>query len=205
MVFLSLKINETDCTITDCFYADRSQRCIGSKKYNVKPLKLHTFSFPMDKLLTVIEEELDKKFYGIEIIRDEDARLTLEDYLHKKLDSANKTYRFLIMVGDSKDPNGLPARLCTRLKNKLHRSVYLELAYYKDGQGVVKQCCYYDREYKRRGIKITPPQLISCFFTYSYEGILNLVNKEICCDFTHMIVTDGIDVETNTTPLCGAI
>ena len=37
------------------------------------------------------------------------------------------------------------------------------------------------------------------------EGILNLLNHEICCDFTHMIVTEGIDIDSNKTPLCGAI
>ena len=99
----------------------------------------------------------------------------------------------------------LLCHLRTRLKTKLHRSVYVELAYYKDGKGVVQQCYYYDREYRRQGIKITPPMLISCFFPYTKQGILNLLNHEICCDFTHIIVTDGIDVDANTTPLCGAV
>lgn len=35
------------------------------------------------------------------------------------------------------------------------------------------------------------------------EGILNLLNHEICCDFTHMIVTDGIDIHSNDMLLCG--
>ena len=38
------------------------------------------------------------------------------------------------------------ARLRTQLKTRLHRSVYVELACYRDGQGVVRQCCYYDWE-----------------------------------------------------------
>jgi len=205
MVFLSLKVIGTDCIITDCFYADRSQLCIGSERYNIKPLKLKTYNFSLDKILTVIEAELDKKFYDMEFIQNEDSRLTLDEYLHKKTDLANKNYRFLIMVGDRKGDNTLPLHLRTRLKNKFHRSVYLELAYYKDGQGVVKHCCYYDRKYKRRGISITPPKLVSCFFPYSCKGILNLVNNEICCDFTHILVADGIDAESSTTPLCGAI
>lgn len=109
------------------------------------------------------------------------------------------------MVGSGEIHNGLPFCLRTRLKNNLHRSIFLELSYYKDGTGLVKHCYYYDRQYKRKGIHIVPPMLISCFFPYTREGILNLLNHEICCDFTHMIITDGLDLDSNTTPLCGAL
>lgn len=109
------------------------------------------------------------------------------------------------MIGDGAIHNGLPSRLQTRLKNKLHRSIFVELLYYKEGNGVVNQCYYYDRTYKRQGVRITPPMLTSCFFPYTQEGILNLLNHEICCDFNHMIVTDGIDLDSSTAPLCGAI
>lgn len=34
---------------------------------------------------------------------------------------------------------------------------------------------------------------------------LNYLYHEICCDFTHMIVTDGIDIDSNDMPLCGAV
>ena len=112
---------------------------------------------------------------------------------------------FLIMVGDGDNYNGLPVRLRTRLKNKLHRSIFVELAYYKDGNGVVKQCHYYDRQYKRQDVKVTPPQFTSCFFPYNSESILNLLNYELCCNFTHMIVTGDLDLDFNTTPLCGAL
>jgi len=50
-----------------------------------------------------------------------------------------------------------------------------------------------------------PPMLISCFFPYTQAGILNLLSHEICCDFTHMLVTEGLDLDSNTTPLRGAI
>ena len=153
----------------------------------------------------VIEAELDKKFYGVEFVETGQANLSLDEYLDFKASSSNRKYRFLIMVGDGDSYNGLPTLLRTRLKTKLHRSVYVELAYYKDGKGVVRQCCYYDRQYQRPGVKITPPTLISCFFPYTREGILNLLNHEICCDFTHIIVTDGIDIDSNITPLCGAV
>ena len=47
--------------------------------------------------------------------------------------------------------------------------------------------------------------LLSCFFPYTKEGILTLINREICCDFTHMLITDEIDPESNITPLCGSL
>ena len=164
-----------------------------------------TLQFPAENLLAVIEAELDKKFYGVEFVETEQTNLSLDEYIDFRASSSNRKYRFLIMVGDGGNYHGLPMRLRTRLKTKLHRSVYVELAYYKDGKGVVRQCCYYDRQYQRHGVKITPPTLISCFFPYTREGVLNLLNHEICCDFTHIIVTDGIDVDGNTTPLCGAV
>lgn len=131
--------------------------------------------------------------------------MSVDDYISAKSAESSSKYRFLVLVGDGEDCNGLPARLRTRFKNQLHRSIYVDLAYYKDGQGVVKKCCYYDRAYKRQGITITPPQLISCFFPYTKEGILNLINREICCNFSHILITSGIDIDSNTTPLCGAV
>lgn len=204
-LFLSLTVNGPIYTITDCFYTDRNQGRTGAARYSSKPKKLRTLQFPAENLLAVIEAELDKKFYDMEFVETEQANLSLDEYLDFKASSSNRKYRFLIMVGDGDSYNGLPTRLWTRLKNKLHRSVYVELAYYKDGKGVVQQCCYYDREYRRQEVKITPPMLISCFFPYTKEGILNLLNHEICCDFTHMLVTEGLDLDSNTAPLCGAI
>lgn len=204
-LFLSLAVNGPVYTITDCFYTDRNQGREGAARYKARPQKLRTLQFPAENLLAVIEAELDKKFYGVEFVETGQTPLSLDEYLDFKAGGSNRKYRFLIMVGEGERCNGLPALLRTRLKTKLHRSVYVELAYYKDGKGVVRQCCYYDRQYQRPGVKITPPTLISCFFPYTREGILNLLNHEICCDFTHIIVTDGIDIDSNITPLCGAV
>lgn len=205
IVYLELAIDNAACTITKCFYIDRNQRKTLAKRYSSKPQKLQTFQFKADNLLSVIESELDKKFYGVEFIQTAHTALPLEEYLQKKSECGPRKYRFLIMIGEGKLYNGLPVRLRTRLKNQIHRSVYVELAYYKDGKGVVKQCCYYDRKYKRQGIKVTPSLLTSCFFPYTHDGIINLLNYEICCDFTHMIVTGGIDLDADDTPLCGAV
>lgn len=205
VLFLSVQITGEKCFITDCFYIDRNPSKWGQTYRSVKPKKLQTFHFPTSKLLSVIASELDKQFYGVKFAESEYADLPTKSYIEKQLVSKNSKYKFLIMVGSGEMHNGLPFCLRTRLKNNLHRSIFLELSYYKDGTGLVKQCYYYDRQYKRQGIQITPPMLISCFFPYTREGILNLLNHEICCDFTHMIVTDGLDLDSNTTPLCGAL
>ena len=205
VLFLSLVVNGAGCTITDCFYTDRNQGRTGAARYRSKPLKLQTFHFPTNNLLSVIEAELDRKFCDVEFIHAENAGLPLDEYLRIKSDKVDGKYHFLIMIGDGNGYNGLPVRLRTRLKNKLHRAIYVELEYYKDGNGVVKQCHYCDRQYRRQEVKVTPPHFVSCFFPYNSEGILNLLNCELCCNFTHIIVTDEIDIDSNQTPLCGAL
>ena len=205
VLFLLVQVSGSDCTILDCFYIDRNQGKKGLERYSAKPLKLQTFQCKTDNLLSVIEAELDKKFYGMKLLQSDQAEYSTDEYIQFKIAGIHKKYNFLIMAGDGENYNGLPVHLRTRLKNKIHRSIYVELQYYKNGNGVVQQCYYYDRRYRRQGRQVTPPQLISCFFPYSHQGILNLINHEICCDFTHMIVTDCIDLDSNTTPLCGAI
>lgn len=205
VLYLSVEVNGSVCTIQDCFYIDRNQGRSGEARYSAKPKKLRTLQSPVDDLLSVIAAELDKQFYGVEFVETDQAGLSLDEYLQSRTESGHRKYRFLIMVGDGDSINGLPMRLRTRLKSKLHRAVYVELTYYKDGKGAVSQCYYYDRKYRRQGIKITPPMLTSCFFPYTKEGILDLLNHEICCDFTHMLIMDGLDLDSNTAPLCGAI
>ena len=207
-IYLSLEINGTQCTITDCFYTDRGGGRSEANHSKARPLKLTTTELPIYELLNVIEVQLDKKFYGVELVQNSTYNMTLNEYLNYHESLTRTKYHFLIMEGSGDTVNGLPSKLKTRLKNKLHRSIYLELEYYKDGSGVVKQCFYYDRSYLRSDLEVTPPSLISCFFPYTREGILNLVNNEICCNFTHIIVTDGtegIDLDSNTTPICGSI
>lgn len=204
-LFLLLETKDSDCTILDCFYVDRNQGKEGEARYSSKPSKLQTLQFKTDQLLSVIENELDKKYYSTEFVHAGQDGLTTDQYLRLKMQDERKKYCFLVMVGDGEHYDGLPVRLRTRLKNKLHRSVYVELKYYKEGKGVVQQCYYYDRKYRRQDARVTPPQLVSCFFPYSRQGILNLLNHEICCDFTHIVFTNEIDLDSNMTPLCGAL
>jgi len=205
IVFLSVEVCASDCTIIDCFYVDRNQGRSGPARYSAKPKKLQTIWFPKEDLLSVIAAELDKHFFGVEFIQSDQADLPMDGYIRAWSERANRKYQFLILVGTGDKYNGLPVSVTTRLKNKLHRSIYVELSYYKDGKGMVKQCHYYDRQYKRDGVQITPPMLISCFFPYTKEGILNLLNHELCCEFNHILIAEDIDVDSNTIPLCGAL
>ena len=204
-VYLEVEIDGENCNITDCFYTDRNRGKAGAARYSARPKLLRTRSFPTDQILTVIESELDKRFYGVEFVPSGQAGLSPDEYLQYKSENEPRKYRFLVMIGEGDSFDGLPVRLRTRLKTSLHRSVYVELAYYKDGNGVVRECSYYDRGYARQNVKVTPPSMVSVFFPYSRSGILDLVNHELCCNFTHIIVTSGIDIDSDTTPLCGSV
>lgn len=123
MLYLSLVIQGTTCAIQDCFYLDR-HRSSGMPDRQYRPQKLKTLVFPKDTLLSVIQSEMDKTFYGVEFVRNGFACLPLKEYLKHKADQDQK-YRFLILVGEGEYFQGLPIRLRTRLKNQLHRAIYL--------------------------------------------------------------------------------
>lgn len=207
VLYLELQVSDNSYLITECFYTDRNQGKSGEDRRGAKPLKLQTLQFNLNNLLSVLKTELDSNFYGVEFIETDTAELSVEEYVEERSNNANKKYHFLIMVGEGESINGLPNKLVTRIKNKLHRSIFVELAYYRDEMGVVKQCYYYDRIYKRQDIQITPPHLVSCFFRYERSAILNLFNHELCCDLNRMIVISDneIDIYKNKTPLCGCI
>lgn len=84
VLFLSSEVNDANCSITNCFYTDRNRGKAGEGRYSSKPLKLQTFRFPIDNLLSVIGTELDRKFYGVEFIRTDNADLTLDEYQRKQ-------------------------------------------------------------------------------------------------------------------------
>ena len=199
-IFLSLSLINGNYLVRTCFYLDRNRGTEPSV-----PRKLKSLSGSLGGLLDVLEKELDKIFSAVELVDDETCSLSDEEFIrawHEK----NTKYEFLIMVGEGEVINGLPARLRTRLKSKLHRAIYLELVYYENGKGAVKECFYYDRNYLKKGVKTTPPMLKTCFFNYEKKCILNFINNDLCCDFTHLlIVTDEIAFEYNLLPLCGSI
>lgn len=116
-----------------------------------------------------------------------------------------KNYNFLIFVGEGNPVNGIPSVIKTRFKNRIHRSIFLEMHYNCNGKGVITDCHYYDRIYKERD-RVTPEALSTVFFDYNRQTILNIINNELNTAFTHIIfVTDGsIDID-NKQPLCGNI
>lgn len=123
-----------------------------------------------------------------------------------KLNGMQSGYKFLIFIGGGITVNGVPSEITTRLKNRLHRSIYLKLCHYKGELGIISDCFYFDRAYKSRE-KVIPAALTSVFVKYNRDAIIEVVNCELNCDFTDIIfVTDNsIDIENNSTVLCGNI
>lgn len=176
-IYMKISCAANEINILKYFYVDRPR----SGEPTV-PKRLTTKSCTLDELYDVIANELDKKFSSIEF-SDVICNLSDEDYIASEL-SSNGKYKFLILVryGD---------RMCTRLKNRVYRKIYFEVKV--DGnKGLVKKCYYYDRCYKRTDLFITPTGLNTIFFDFSYDNILKIVNDELNCDFTHVIVTDDI-------------
>ena len=201
IIFMLIRPCEGDCLhIEKCYYVDRNK----SGQHNI-PQKFKSRFCTLDNLTVVIAKELDRNFYGVEVLDDENNGSNY-DFITEQLKEMQKGYKFLIFSGEGKLVNGLPCRLKTRLKNRIHRAILLELNFDHDNLGVVSECYYYDRTYKSR-TKVMPETLTSVFFEYNRKTIISLVNHELNCDFTDVIfLTDqSIDIENNIAPLCGNI
>ena len=115
-----------------------------------------------------------------------------------------RKYNYLIFIGGGELINGIPSVIKTRFKNRIHRSIYLEMRYC-NGRGVITDCHYYDRKYKERS-KVVPEMLSTVFFEYNRQAILNIINNELNTAFTHIIfVTDSSLDINNEIALCGNI
>lgn len=196
--------------VKDCFYVDRNRGASGEKRKQSVPLKQKTKVIKQDdeSLILMLSKELDKLFFGVEFIENEDT-LNMDAYEYADYyDSQNEKYYFLIFQGFGDIVNDkLPTRLVTRLKNKLHRSVYVEIEYIGDNKGFIKECYYYDKAFAKKGRKVVPPKLHSVYVEYTREAIINLFVNELDCYFTDIIVVlDGsLNLEENLTPACGAL
>lgn len=201
IIFLKLRENNTSYTIAECFYVDRKSR----GKYYATPQKLKTKTFNKIKISYVLKSELDSSFCDIEVSEQYEYIGDIA-FIDALLAELNRGYKFLIFIGDGKSINGIPERIGTRLKNRIHRGIYLSFSYCGDGKGKVDECCYYDKAYKSRQ-NVMPQMLSSVFIRYTGEEILKLVNNELNCDFTNIIfIVDGsIDIHTNKTALCGNV
>ena len=157
-----------------------------------------------NELLSVVATQLDRVFSGIERF-DSLSELSIDDFIQYKLHEMRCGYKFLLFVGSGEAVNGLPMKLQTRLANRLHRRIYLEINYHHDAVGVVSDCHYYDRTYRQR-TKVIPQMLTTVFVPFERNSILQMVNRELDCDFTDLVVIDNtIDFEGNSYALCGNI
>ncbi len=189
-----LRVNRFDETITicDCFYIDRPMRN-GNRAI---PQKWTTIKCNFNSLIDVLTGELDKHFYGVEF-SEKETNTSAEEYITHCLKSSKK-FRFLILV----DCDGV---LKTRLKNRVHRTIYLEIKQNVD-KGLIKNCHYCDRSYKQNNRAVTPFDLKTIYFDYSTKKVLEIINNELNCDFTDVVVTsDTFNFVESNIPICGSI
>ena len=199
ILYLELSKNADNFTVNECHYLDR----VRNGKYYATPQKLTSSVFKENEILSVVAEQLDREYFGV----DFSWKLTClkkEDFIKHHLKAMQRKYNFLILVGDGESVDGLPSTLTTRLANRIHRKIYLKIKYYQNGLGVIENCHYYDRHYKAKN-KVIPQMLTTVFVKYNRESIIDPINRELNCDFTDVIITDCIDVENNTFALCGNI
>lgn len=210
VVYLEILGENDKWLVKDCFYVDRNRGADNSKRKQSVPLKQKTKVIKQDdeSLILMLSKELDKLFFGVEFIYNEET-LNMDAYEYANYyDSQNEKYYFLIFQGFGDIVNDkLPSRLVTRLKNKLHRSIYVEIEYIGDNKGFIRECYYYDKAFARKGRKVVPPRLHSVYVEYTRESIINLFVKELDCYFTDIIVVlDGsLNLVDNLTPACGAL
>ena len=128
---------------------------------------------------------------------DSNVTLSTEEYITNYIQNCKK-YKFLILI----ECDGV---LKTRLKNRVHRTIYLEIK--QNGyRGLIHNCHYCDRRYKRNNQLITPFELKTIYFDYNMEKVLEIVNNELNCDFTDVIITrDTFSFGKNDIPICGSI
>ena len=180
-------------------YLDR----IRGGEYYASPQKLVTRDFSYNDILDVIASELDRKYFGVEIT-DKFTDLNTAEFIDTQLRAMQKKYNFLIFIGEGELINGISSIMRTRLKNRIRRSIYVEMQYH-NGKGVITDSHYYDRTYKGHSI-VVPETLSTVYFEYNRQTILNIINNELNTTFTDIIfVTDGSLNIDNKTALCGNI
>lgn len=200
LIYLQLQITDQTITIKKCLYLDRFRK----GDYYAVPQKLTTLEFAENELLSVVATQLDRIYCGFEIIHSL-SELSMDEYIQYQLFEMRRGYKFLLFVGSGEKVNGLPVKLQTRLANRLHRKIYLEIKHHHDQIGVISNCYYYDRQYKSRD-KVTPQMLTTVFIKYNREAIMDMVNRELDCDFTDLIIIENtIHFEQNHFPLCGNV
>ena len=173
--------------ITDCYYIDRAKRCV--------PKKLVTRELSGTNLEAVLENELDCRVYGTEV-SGAYASLTDEEFISHIKSDMNRKHNFLIMIKTGEI-------LETVIKNRNHRVIYIRITI-KGDEGVIEDCYYCDRMYKKRE-KVVPENLHSVYFYYSKGIVLNIINYELNNAFTDVILIEDTSINIDKRPLCGSI
>jgi len=210
LIYLEISESNNKWLVEECFYVDRNRGLLGEKRRRSVPLKQTTkvVEHNDEALLLLLSREVDKLFFGVEFTYNEDTLNMSANEYAEYYDLQNEKYYFLIFVGEGDAlQDNLRYTLKTRFKNKLHRSIYIEIEYYKDGKGRIKECYYYDKVYIRNKSKIIPPKLHSVHVDFTRKGLIQFFNSELDGYFTDILVISNgtLDVDTNTTPVCGAL
>ena len=200
LIYLEVSVDDNSVHIKDCYYIDRKR----AGEYYARPKKLTSRDFSFNEILDVVASQLDRKFYGVDIM-DKFTDLTETEFINTQLATMQTNYNFLIFIGEGDTIEGIPSVIRTRFKNRIHRGIYLEMRYSGNGNGVITDCHYYDRKYAQRST-VVPEMLSTVYFKYNRQAIINIINNELNTAFTNIIfVTDGSLDINNEVALCGNI
>jgi len=191
-IYLQIERQNDELRLIECCYIDRP---LKSGRYPI-PKKFKPKQCKCDELIDIIATTLDKRFYGMSFSCEKDPT-TRDEYIQSK--QGHTKYQFLIFVKD-----GTVIR--TRLKSRVHREIYLEIQIVFGQAAHISDCHYCDRQYRTNGKIVTPVGLTTVFFYPTKENLLRIVNEELNCDFTDIIITeDTFGFYEKPIPICGAI
>ena len=96
-------------------------------------------------------------------------------------------------------------KMKTIFKNRMRREIYLEIIL-NEAKSYIKECRYCDTRGDESKNKITPYRLVTVFFEHDneYRAILNIVNNELECGFTDIVVSESHTIKLDR-PICGSI
>ena len=101
LVYFEIIGQEDKWLVIDCFYVDRNRGSIGEKRKQSVPLKQKTKVINRDdeSLILLLAKELDKLFFGVDFLNNEDT-LNMDAYEYADYyDAQNEKYYFLIFQG----------------------------------------------------------------------------------------------------------
>lgn len=185
-IYVRLSIENGVCQMLSCFYIDRSTR--------PSPTLFKTNRFPLEDMLSVFGAELDKKFHSYEIHNN--PVMQTEEFIQHII--GTQKYKILILL---KEGNTLK----TIFKNRMRREIYMEIIL-NEAKSYIKECRYCDTRGDESQNKITPYRLVTVFFEHDneYRAILNIVNNELECGFTDVVVSESHTIKLDR-PICGSI